>query len=126
SGADWIIEGLAEYYSLEVLRRSGTIGEKRYRTARSKLAAWATDAKSLCTDPATGAVTARAVTLLAALDAEISSGSNGRHNLDDVVRAVAGSRDKMSAERLRAIAGDLADGESAVLSAKDLNDCENP
>ena len=27
-GADWIVEGLAEYYSLEVLRRSGTISEE--------------------------------------------------------------------------------------------------
>lgn len=126
NGADWIVEGLAEYYSLEILRRSGTIGEKRYRTARSKLAGWAREAKSLCADPAAGAVTARAVTLLAALDSEISSQSDGKHDLDDVVRAVAGSREKISAERLRDIARDLADGDSAVLSDNDLNNCEIP
>ena len=32
-GADWIVEGIAEYYSLELLRRSNTISERRYKKA---------------------------------------------------------------------------------------------
>jgi hypothetical protein len=32
-GYDWIAEGLAEYYSLETLRRAGTITTRRYRAA---------------------------------------------------------------------------------------------
>jgi len=124
-GADWIIEGLAEYYSLEILRRSGTITEKRYRTARSKLRSWGTDAKSLCADASTGEITARAVTLLARLNDEISKKSNRKHDLDDVVRRVAGSADKISIPQFRIIATDLAGSESEVLNDKILGNCEN-
>ncbi len=36
-GADWIVEGLAEYYSLELLRRSNTISEQRFDAALRRL-----------------------------------------------------------------------------------------
>lgn len=124
-GADWIIEGLAEYYSLEILRRSGTISEKRYRTAKSKLRIWGEDAKSLCADASTGAVTALAVTLLARLNDEISKKSDRKHDLDDVVRRVAVSRDNISIRQLRKITEDLTGSESEVLSDNDMNNCEN-
>jgi hypothetical protein len=39
-GYDWILEGLAEYYSLEVLRRSGTISATRFERALADLAEW--------------------------------------------------------------------------------------
>ncbi|MFB3125726.1 MAG: hypothetical protein ACE1Z7_09145 [Woeseiaceae bacterium] len=125
TGADWIVEGLAEYYSLEILRRSGTISEKRYRTAFSKLENWGKGAKSLCADPSTGEVTARAVTILAGLNDEIRRKSDRKHNLDDVMRRLAGSQDKVSIRLLRKIVADLAGSESEVLSDKDLNNCEN-
>ena len=125
TGADWIVEGLAEYYSLEILRRSGTISEKRYRTAFSKLESWGKGAKSLCADPSTGEVTARAVTILAGLNDEIRRKSDRKHNLDDVMRRLAGSQDKVSIRLLRKIVADLAGSESEVLSDKDLNNCEN-
>ena len=124
-GADWIIEGLAEYYGLEILRRSGTISEKRYRSASSELARWGKKAESLCTDPSTGAVTARALTLFARLDNEISEKSAGDYDLDDVARRIADSRSKITAQRLREIAAELAGGDSEVLSDKALNNCEN-
>ena len=125
TGADWIVEGLAEYYSLEILRRSGTISEKRYRTAFSKLESWGEGANSLCADPSTGEVTARAVTILAGLNDEIRSKSDRKHNLDDVMRRLARSQDKVSIRLLRKIVADLAGSESEVLSDKDLNNCEN-
>ncbi len=124
-GADWIIEGLAEYYGLEILRRSGTISEKRYRSASSELAIWGKKAESSCTDPSTGAVTARAVTLFARLDHEISKKSAGEYDLDDVARRIADSRNKMTVQRLREIVAELADSDSEVLSDKALNNCEN-
>ncbi len=31
--SDWIVEGLAEFYSIQTLRRSGGIGQKRYEQA---------------------------------------------------------------------------------------------
>ncbi len=124
-GADWVIEGLAEYYSLEILRRSGTISEKRYRSARSELASWGKNANSLCADPSTGAITARAVTLFAGLNNEISKKSERKYNLDDVVRRMADSRSKISAQQLRKISAELTGSESEVLSDKGLNNCEN-
>ena len=125
TGADWIVEGLAEYYSLEILRRSGTISEKRYRTAFSMLESWGKGAKSLCADPSTGKVTARAVTILAGLNDEIGKKTDRKYSLDDVIRRVAGSQDKISIQKFRKIVADLAGSESEVLSDKDLNNCED-
>lgn len=124
-GADWIIEGLAEYYSLEILRRSGTISQRRYRTGRSKLSAWGRTAKSICADPSTGPATARAVTLLAQLNDEIRKESGGKYDLDDVARTVAGSSDKVSIHRLRKIVADLTASESAILDDNKLDNCES-
>ena len=45
---DWIIEGLAEYYSLQLLARSGTISAARYAMAEEDLAEWAREATALC------------------------------------------------------------------------------
>lgn len=124
-GADWIIEGLAEYYALEILRRSGTITEKRYRSARSRLSIWGESAKSLCTDPSTAAVTARAVILLSELNDEVSKKSDRKYDLDDVVPRIANFPDKISIQQLRSIFQDLTGSESEVLSDKSLNNCEN-
>ena len=38
-GGDWVVEGLAELYSLELLVRSKTISKARYRKALAGLAA---------------------------------------------------------------------------------------
>jgi hypothetical protein len=79
----------------------------------------------MCADPSTGEVTARAVTILAGLNDEIRRKSDRKHDLDDVVRRMAGSQDKVSIRLLREIVADLAGSESEVLSDKDLNNCEN-
>jgi hypothetical protein len=124
-GADWITEGLAEYYGLEILRRSGTISEKRFRSARSELDIWGKKAGTLCADPSTGAVTAHAVTLFAELNDEIRKKSARNYDLDDALRRVASSRSKISIQQLREIVADLAGSESKVLSDKAVNNCEN-
>ena len=125
SGADWIVEGLAEYYGLEILRRSGTISEKRYRAAKSELARWGESAKTLCADSSTGAMTARAVTLFTRLNDEIRRTSEREFDLDDIVRRLASSRGKISVQKLREMVTDLAGAEVHVLSDKELNNCEN-
>ncbi len=125
TGADWIVEGLTEYYGLEILRRSGTISEKRYQFAKSELANWGERAKTLCADSSTAAITARAVTLFARLDNEIRKISENKYDLDDVVRKLASSRGKISVQKLREMVADLADDEVEVLSDKDLSNCEN-
>ncbi len=48
SGFDWIVEGLAEYYSLELLQRGGAITPRRYKRALEKQAQWAAEASKLC------------------------------------------------------------------------------
>ncbi|GIX31932.1 MAG: hypothetical protein KatS3mg124_2404 [Porticoccaceae bacterium] len=102
-GADWIVEGLAEYYSLELLRRTGTITERRHARAMAQLAEWGKAAERLDVPRAHGPITARAVGELARIDREIRSKSAGAHSLDDVVRALAAKDRAVTAERFFAL-----------------------
>ncbi len=120
-GADWIVEGLAEYYSLEVLRRSGTLSEQRFEQAHRGLADWAARAAGpLDAEHSAGATTARAVGVLRRLDAEIRSASSGRHSLDDVAAELAGDRRRVSLELLRTSAERFAGKPLAALSSAAL------
>lgn len=107
-GADWIVEGLAEYYSLEVLRRSGAISAARFETAHRNLAAWAQQAGPLDSPRSFGAITARAVGVLRALNAEIRAATQNRASLDDVVRELAAEATPVTLTRFRAIATRIA------------------
>jgi hypothetical protein len=84
-GYDWIIEGLAEYFSLELLRRSGTFSKSRHDRARASQKEWSQSSARLCGKTSTGATTARAVAVFIDLDKEIRKASDGERNLDDVV-----------------------------------------
>ena len=99
--SDWIVEGFAEYYSLEILRRSGGIGSNRYEEAMPRLTRWARQAPSVFTHESSGANTARAVIALREADAEIRQASGGRASLDDVAAALANERGEVSLERLQ-------------------------
>ncbi len=90
-GSDWIVEALAELYSLEILLRSGTISKRHYDDALEQLAAWGKPVDNLFARTSTGATTARGVIVLKSLDEEIRSGSNGAHTLDDLARGLADS-----------------------------------
>ena len=70
-GADWIVEGLAEYYSVELLRRSNTISQKRFDQSIDTLAQWSAGTKCVATDHSEGTRTAQAVLVMHALDHEI-------------------------------------------------------
>ena len=85
---DWIVEGLAEFYGLELLRRSGTISRARYDRARDSQKDWARGSGTLCGGPSSGATTARAVGIFMALDREIRRKTEGRNNLDDLVTSI--------------------------------------
>lgn len=86
--SDWITEGLAEYYAIELVRRAGGMTEDRYQAVRKHLTKWSRKVDSLRTERSTGPVTAKAVLLLQDLDAEIRKRSKGRHSLDDVARGL--------------------------------------
>ncbi len=85
---DWIVEGLAEFYGLELLRRSGTISRARYDRARKSQKDWSRSSDRLCGGPSSGAMTARAVSVFLELDREIRRKTEGHSSLDDLVSAV--------------------------------------
>ncbi|WOX05556.1 hypothetical protein [Microbulbifer pacificus] len=102
--SDWIVEGLAEYYSLETLRRSGGISERRYHEALEDLANWGTKSPNLLVKRSSGPVTARATVVLHEIDKSIQKSSNGKSSLDDVVKALASERGEVTLEKFRALA----------------------
>jgi hypothetical protein len=99
-GGDWIVEGLAEYYSLELMRRSGTLSPERVEKAFDRLERRGRGVKTLEVDRSSGAVTARAVTVLREIDAEIQERLEGGQSLDDVVRLLAEQRGSVTTDRL--------------------------
>lgn len=111
---DWVVEGLAELYSLEVLVRSKAISKMRYRRAFDKLQEKGKEVTSLRVPKADGKVTARAVGVLKALDEEIRERSEGAKSLDDVLRFLVVKQDAIDTDGFRQIAEgvtglDLAD-----------------
>jgi hypothetical protein len=115
--SDWITEGLAEYYAIEVVRRAGGMTEDRYQAVRKHLIKWSRKVDSLRTERSTGPVTARAVLVLQDLDAEIRKRSKGRHSLDDVARGVM-RLDKVTTSDFVNITETLLGGGSDVLSTR--------
>lgn len=106
--SDWIVEGLAEFYSIETLRRSGSISAQRYKEALQRLARWAKRSTTLFGSHSNGATTARAVLAMRAADAEIRSASGGKASLDDVARKLASERGTVSLVRLQKAAQEVA------------------
>lgn len=115
--SDWISEGLAEYYAIELMRRAGGISEDRYQLVRKHLQNWSRQVKSLRTESSTGPVTARAVLLLQELDREIRQRSKSRHSLDDVTRGLM-RLDKATTEDFISITESLLGGASEVLNTR--------
>jgi hypothetical protein len=123
-GADWIVEGLAEYYALEILRRSGTISNDRFRSARDELAEWGRDVKDLCRRSSTGKVTARAVTILTELNGEIMKASDRKASLDNVLRETVSLGEKITVERFRDIVTRIAGEPMDALDDDNLPGCD--
>jgi predicted metalloprotease with PDZ domain len=111
---DWITEGLAEFYSIEMLRRAGLLSDARADRAHDWMVNHGKSIKSLSHDRSSGRRTARAVQLFRELDAEIRKGSGGKRDLDDVVRALIPLR-TVSREDLREQVRELTGKPSRVL-----------
>jgi predicted metalloprotease with PDZ domain len=84
--ADWIAEGMAEFYAIEALRRSGGISDERYKSTLSELKSWSKKVKTLLVERSSAEVTARAALLMIELDAEIQKATNRKKSMDDVTR----------------------------------------
>lgn len=82
---DWLLEGLAEYYSIKLLHTSGSLSRRRMTLTLEDQRRWGEEVDDLFVRHSTGAVTARAVTLLAALDAALDGNGPGDADLDTVV-----------------------------------------
>jgi hypothetical protein len=82
SGEDWLVEGLAEYYSLRLLRRSGGITEDRFNKSLAAIKTVADEEGGKLAHPSRGPDTARATIKLADLDRRIPGG------LDAWIRSV--------------------------------------
>ena len=123
-GMDWIVEGLAEYYGMVILHRSGTISDRRYAAAIRKQSEWGSSVNHLCNAKSSGAITARAVTVLADLDNEIRAMSNSRKSLDDVVIALAASEQAITLGEFATIVRRFAGADPDALNANNLPGCE--
>lgn len=117
--SDWIAEGLAEYYSIELMRRAGGVSQERYQKIREQLISWSKPVTSLRTDSSNGAVTARAVLLLQELDREIRQKTKDKGNLslDDVTRGLM-RLDKVTTKDFIDITENVIGGPSKTLDTR--------
>ena len=120
-GYDWIVEGLAEYYSIELLRRGRAISRRRAERAFAQQAEWASDAETLCGGISSGPTTALAVSIFQELDRQIEAATDNAQSLDDLLPALAGQR--VNLEMLVGLSNDLAGSVPDALHIDNLPGC---
>lgn len=113
---DWIAEGIAEFYSIELLYRANGMTKARRTKIIKGLSVWGADVKHLRKSKSTGPVTARAVVLLDDLDKELRERTSNKYNIDDVTQALMQKR-KVSFDDLRLICESLMGSPSKVLAS---------
>jgi hypothetical protein len=124
-GADWIVEGIAEYYSLEILRRSGSISRDRFNDSIDKLRQWGKEADSLCAVRSNGPVTASAAVLFYQLARELRKATGRSAALDDVVARLAKQESDITVADLSQLVEQALGEESAVLRRARVQDCDS-
>lgn len=113
-GGDWIVEGLAENYSLELLSRSGAVSDAEVRETLEEFERRAVDVEDLETEHSDRDVTARAVLLLRQLDERIRKATDGRRSLDDVARGLAQEAEVVTPASFRRVVARTAGEEVAA------------
>jgi len=93
---DWIVEGLAEYYSLEILRRSGGLSQARFEQALRSLAMWVESQSGGLQHPSSGPHTAYAALLFHNLNGELTAAGT---SLDAVVNLMLAQRARVKVSR---------------------------
>ncbi len=84
--SDWIKEGFAEYYAVELVRRAGGMSDERYQALQVKLAKDSQKVSTLRGEQISSAQVSKAVLLLQELDREIRLKTRNKRSLDDVLR----------------------------------------
>ncbi|WP_331346406.1 hypothetical protein [Cellvibrio sp. UBA7661] len=113
---DWIAEGLAEFYSFELLYRAHGMTTARRTKIIKGLEKWGSEVKHLRKSKSTGAVTARAVVLLDELDKEIRKRTKKQYSIDDVTRELMKIR-KVSLTDLQNITEKLIGAKADALNS---------
>ena len=103
-GGNWISEGFAELYSVELLYRSGAVSRERYAAARAANAARAASGGDLRAKSVSGDTTAKAVEVLWELDDAIALATGGEKSLDDLLHAMTRDSKPFTTARLQALA----------------------
>ncbi len=120
-GQDWIVEAVAEYYTLEIMRRSDTLSSMDYKRGLEKLEAWAGEEDILEADESSGPRTAKGVAVMQALDDELREVTAGRYSLDNVAGQLSRDGVPVSMEQLRQVATSLAGQPLESLSPERLD-----
>lgn len=120
TGDDWIVEGLAEYYSVELLHRAGGANIARRDRSFATMQRWSEEVKSLKAKRSSGKHTAAAALLFRDLDKEIREHSSNKYSLDDLTR-LAMQHEKTSLSLLREDYRSLTNTASEVLQSNLLN-----
>ncbi len=106
--ADWIAEGLAEFYSLELQQRAGLLNARGFtRGLRdfARFGAWNVDLRKQSDNAATNN---SAPLVMYALDQRIQHATAGQKRLDDVVHLLCEEGGSVDTERFRRAAAKVA------------------
>jgi hypothetical protein len=117
---DWIVEAIAEYYTLEIMQRSGTISNWRSERGFEKLEQWSQQADGLAAKHSSGPRTAKGVTVMRDLDTELRLRTDDKRSLDDVARRLAEDGEPVSITRLREVSAELAGAPLESISPEKL------
>ena len=123
-GHDWIAEGLAEFYSIELLYRMGASNDERRAITLDSLEEWSSDVSTLIASSSSGSRTAAAVLLFYELDEEIRSLTNGQKNVDGITRELVSIAEKgrrVSLDDVKNIFKETTGEKSKTLSSSLLN-----
>ena len=115
--SDWISEGFAEYYAIELVRRAGGMSDERYENLHGKLLRISQKVTTLRSDRINPTQVARAVVLLQELDREIRLKTHNKRSLDDVLRGAMRQGD-IDTKAFVQLSESVIGGSSKVLSTE--------
>lgn len=116
---DWFVEGIPEFYTLEIRRRVGTLSEEGYRNALDDMRERSRNVRTLRVSDSSGDTTRRAVVVLAALDQQIREATGGAKSLDDVARGLEGL-DEVSTATFQALCEDVSGADLSAFFAEQV------
>jgi len=124
--ADWIEEGLAEYYSLELQRRAGLLDASEFSLGLEyfkRFGLWHVD---LTTQQDNAATNNSAPLIMFAIDQRVQRATAGARRLDDVVIALARDGGVVSTESFQRVVERVAGKRFRLFFQRHVRNCEPP